>query len=62
MSPYTLFADVLAYYAALAAEHDVAASDLQSWLEAASNPGSLLEDPDCCHREFFVVTVGKVVV
>jgi hypothetical protein len=62
MAPYTraLFSDVLVYYAGLAAKFDVPASDVQAWEEAAKDPGKLLEDPDCCLREFFVLTVGKI--
>jgi hypothetical protein len=30
------------------------------WREAAANPESLLDDPDFCAREFFVLTVGRL--
>jgi hypothetical protein len=64
MAPYTraLFADGIRYFAGLAAKHDIPASDLQAWQDAARDPDSLLNDPDCCLREFFVLTVGKAVM
>jgi arsenite methyltransferase len=52
---------ILPHYARIAAQLNLPADDLKVWREAAGNPDSLLDDPDCCLREFFVVTVGKVV-
>jgi ubiquinone/menaquinone biosynthesis C-methylase UbiE len=63
LSPHTriFFEEVLTYFAGLAAQHDVPFADLQLWRDFASNPGSLLDDPDFCGREFFVLTLGRVV-
>jgi len=63
MAPYTraLFADGIRYFAGLAAKHDIPARDLQAWQDAARDPESLLNDPDCCLREFFVLTARRVV-
>ena len=52
--------EALTYLAGVAAEHAIPAVDLQVWREAAANPSTLLDDPDCCMREFFVLTVGRV--
>jgi SAM-dependent methyltransferase len=62
LSPHTriFVEEVLTYFAGLAAQHDVPAADLQLWRDVASNPGILLDDPDFCGREFFVLTVGRV--
>ena len=32
------------------------------WREVASNPRTLVENPDLCLREFFVIAVGRVAV
>lgn len=53
-------ADLLTYFADVATQHAVPPADVQVWRDVAANPGSLLDDPDFCLREFFVVTVGHV--
>jgi arsenite methyltransferase len=50
----------LTLLADLAAQHEIPATDLQLWSDVATNPSSLLDDPDFCLREFFVLTVGKI--
>lgn len=52
--------DVLTYFAGVAAQHDIPAEDLRLWHEVAVNPADLLDNPDFCLREFFVLTVGRV--
>lgn len=52
--------DLLQYFADVAAQHDIPAADLEVWRKVATDPGSLLDNPDFCLREFFVVTVGQV--
>jgi hypothetical protein len=51
---------LVSYWAGLAAKMELPEVDLKAWREAAANPNLLLDDPDFCLREFFVVTVGKV--
>jgi arsenite methyltransferase len=62
VAPYTrrLVEDALTYFAGLAPQYDVPAADLQLWRRAAASPGSLIDDPDFCFREFFVLAVGRV--
>ena len=43
-----------------AAEHDVPPSDREALRAAAADPDRLLDDPDFCLRESFVVTLGRV--
>jgi SAM-dependent methyltransferase len=52
--------NLLVHYAKLAEQLDIPAADLKVWREAAANPESLLDDPDFCAREFFVLTVGRL--
>ena len=47
------------FMAGLAAEHDVPPTDLDALRAAAADPDRLLDDPDFCLREAFVVTVGR---
>lgn len=51
---------VLVYFAGVAAQHDIPPADLELWRKVAANPGSLLDDPDFCLREFFVLATGRV--
>ena len=51
---------VFPHWATLAAQFDMSPEDLQSLQQAASNPSVLLDDPDFCYREGFVVAVGRV--
>jgi SAM-dependent methyltransferase len=34
-------------------------SDIEMWQQYGADGGNLLDDPDCCVREFFVVAVGR---
>lgn len=47
------------FMAGLAAEHDVPPTDLDALRAAAADPDRLLDDPDFCLREAFVVTVRR---
>ena len=59
--PTRLFITMLvSFMAGLAAEHDVPPTDLEALRAAAADPDRLLDDPDFCSREAFVVTVGRV--
>ena len=53
---------VFPHWVTLAAQFDMSPEDLQSLQEAASNPSILLDDPDFCYREGFVVAVGRVAI
>lgn len=59
-STLRLVEDALRYFAGLAPQYDVPVADLQVWREAAANPASLIDDPDFCFREFFVLRMGRV--
>jgi arsenite methyltransferase len=50
----------LRFHAGLAAEHDVPPADREALRAAAADPDRLLDDPDFCLREFFIVTLGRV--
>jgi arsenite methyltransferase len=50
----------LRFQAGLATEHDVPPADLAALRAAAADPDRLLDDPDFCFREAFVVTLGRV--
>ena len=47
-------------WAEKAAEYGVTPADLQIWRDAAANPSLLIDNPDFCFREGFVVALGKV--
>jgi SAM-dependent methyltransferase len=51
---------LLRFMAARAAEHDVPQADREALRAAAEEPDRLLDDPDFCFREAFVVTLGHV--
>ena len=53
----TMFLRLLA---GLAAEHDVPPADREALNAAAADPDRLLDDPDFCFREAFVVTLGRI--
>jgi SAM-dependent methyltransferase len=53
-------AALLARWSSLAPRHDLPAADLQFWKDVGTDSARLLDDPDFCYREFFVVTVGRV--
>ncbi|MBO1908910.1 hypothetical protein J4G37_29055 [Microvirga sp. 3-52] len=44
----------------LAVEHDLPPTDLEALRAAAADPDRLLDDPDFCFRETFLVTLGCV--
>jgi len=46
--------------ASVAAEHDVPSEDHEALRTAAADPDRLLDDPEFCLREAFVVTLGRV--
>jgi arsenite methyltransferase len=48
------------FMAGLAAEHDLPPTDLEEFRAAVADPDRLLDDPDFCLRESFVVTRGRV--
>ncbi|WP_262272414.1 class I SAM-dependent methyltransferase [Microvirga yunnanensis] len=50
----------LRYHAKLAAENGLSPSDCAALAAAAADPDRLLDDPDFCFREVFVVTMGQV--
>jgi arsenite methyltransferase len=50
----------LRYHAGLAAEYELPPSDHEVWRAVAADPDRLLDDPDFCFREYFVVTLGRV--
>nr|WP_244470982.1 class I SAM-dependent methyltransferase [Microvirga massiliensis] len=50
----------LRFQAGLAAAHDVSPADRKALQAAAADPDRLLDDPDFCLREAFVVTRGRV--
>jgi ubiquinone/menaquinone biosynthesis C-methylase UbiE len=59
-SPTRQFASMLLrFMAGLAAEHDVPPADREALNAAAADPDCLLDDPDFCLREAFVVTLGR---
>jgi arsenite methyltransferase len=50
----------LRFHAGLAAEHDLSPADREVLSAAAADPDRLLDDPNFCLREAFVVTLGRV--
>ncbi len=50
----------LRYSAGLAEQHDIPAEDREALRAAAADPEGLLDHPDFCLRELFVVTLGRV--
>ena len=52
----------LRYHAGVAAEHDLPPSEQEAWRAVGADPERLLDDPDFCMREYFVVTLGRVPV
>ena len=53
-------ASCLKRWAEMAAEYGVTPADLKIWRDTAANPDFLIDNPDFCFREGFVVAVGKV--
>ena len=52
--------NVLTFCSGLAIQYDVPAADLERWREVAAHPEIIIDDPDFCLREFFVVATGYV--
>jgi hypothetical protein len=50
----------LRYHAGVAAELDLPEADQEAWRAVGADPERLLNDPDFCAREYFVVTMGHV--
>jgi arsenite methyltransferase len=50
----------LRYHAGVAAEHDLPEADQEAWRAVGADPERLLNNPDFCVREYFVVTLGRV--
>jgi SAM-dependent methyltransferase len=54
------YQEYLVFLAGRAATYEeLLADDAKVWRAFAANPGRLLDDPDACMREFFVVAVGR---
>ena len=51
--------DLLAYFASVAPDYDLPAGDRRYWEDLAQAPDRLLDRPDFCYREFFVVAVCR---
>jgi arsenite methyltransferase len=51
---------LLGFKVGLAAQHDLLLADREALRAAAADPERLLDDPDFCIREAFVVTLGRV--
>lgn len=51
--------DLIAYFTTVAPDYDLPDSDHRYWRGLAEYPDSLLDQPDFCYREFFVLTVCR---
>jgi arsenite methyltransferase len=56
----TFVEDLFKFFANIAVQYNVTGEDLRILRETARDPSILLDDPDFCLREFFVLTVGRV--
>ena len=56
----TYLRDLLSYFASVAPDYDLPAGDHRYWQELAGTPDRLLDSPEFCYREFFVVTVCRL--
>lgn len=52
--------DLLAYFASIAPGYVLPDADQAYWRELKERPDRLLDDPDFCYREFFVVAVCRI--
>ncbi len=52
-------AELLGYFASAAQTYDLAPDDRRAWRALGEHPAALLDDPDFCFREFFVLTVAR---
>ena len=50
----------LTYWSDLPAKLGAPEADLTVWRALAANPAELIEDPDFCFREGFVVATGRL--
>jgi arsenite methyltransferase len=50
----------LEFFSNLAATQDLTKSDLTEWKSIAATPDALINDPDFCYRELYVLTGGRV--
>jgi arsenite methyltransferase len=51
--------NVLRYFAGIVDQYDIPEADRNTWREAAANSEGLMNEPDFCYREGFVVAVGR---
>ena len=56
----SLLETILLHWGNIPKKGDVSDSDLRIWQKIAANPSELIDDPDFCFREGFVVAVGRV--
>lgn len=61
VSPFTraYVADLLAYFASVSTTYDLGEADRSYWQRLGQNPDELLDQPDFCYRELFVLTVCR---
>ncbi|TIS45534.1 MAG: methyltransferase domain-containing protein [Mesorhizobium sp.] len=52
--------DLLAYFASVAPSYALPDADQAYWRELRERPDRLIDDPDFCYREFFVVAVCRI--
>ncbi|TGV55688.1 methyltransferase domain-containing protein [bacterium M00.F.Ca.ET.141.01.1.1] len=52
--------DLLAYFASVAPGYTLPDADQAYWRELKQRPDRLLDDPDFCYREFFVMAVCRI--
>jgi arsenite methyltransferase len=50
---------LLTYWGSAAETYDLPPDIVQVWRDAAADPAKLLDDPDFCFREGFLLTVGR---
>lgn len=52
--------DLIRYFGKIAPDYRLSAADTQFWVDLAAAPDVVLDDPDFCFREFFVLATGSV--
>lgn len=57
-----LIESFISHWVRLATQFDALAPDVAFWNDVAANPNCILDAPDFCFREFFVVATGRVPV
>ncbi len=55
-----LIESFIPHWVRLATQFDALAPDVGFWNDVAANPNRILDAPDFCFREFFVVATGRV--